>query len=254
MLLKDAEKLGLFVEKIENFSSLPDKEVVDHFSFFIMTTLKASRIQVFQLEDCFDALNLRPYSRIAAYLSEESTKKKVGKYVRPKTGGYVLERSAFKKIEEKIEKSPQRKVVTRSLESLVSRIKDFREASFLQEALNCLSVGSNRAAIVMVWSLAMYHMQNYILARKLKNFNQELAKSSLKIKAIKSYDDFSELKEIKVLELMRASKAITNDVWKILDIKLGIRNTAGHPSNVVIGESKTDDFISDLVENVVLKY
>lgn len=41
---------------------------------------------------------------------------------------------------------------------------------------------------------------------------------------------------------------------KLLDNRLGIRNSAAHPSSVVISEVKTTDFIIDLVENVVAKY
>jgi hypothetical protein len=36
--------------------------------------------------------------------------------------------------------------------------------------------------------------------------------------------------------------------------KLGIRNTAGHPSTVTVHGSKAANFIEDLVENVILKF
>jgi hypothetical protein len=41
---------------------------------------------------------------------------------------------------------------------------------------------------------------------------------------------------------------------KILDEKLGIRNTSAHPSAVTIKPSKVVEFIDDLVENVIRKY
>ena len=45
-----------------------------------------------------------------------------------------------------------------------------------------------------------------------------------------------------------------NDVHKILTTKLGIRNSAAHPSTVVITQVQAEDFITDLINNVVLKY
>lgn len=38
-----------------------------------------------------------------------------------------------------------------------------------------------------------------------------------------------------------------------MDEKLGIRNSAGHPSGVRISGHKATEFIIDLVENVLLK-
>jgi len=54
--------------------------------------------------------------------------------------------------------------------------------------------------------------------------------------------------------MMRAANIITNDVRKILDTKLGIRNTSAHPSSVVISDVKATDFILDLIQNVVLPF
>jgi hypothetical protein len=45
----------------------------------------------------------------------------------------------------------------------------------------------------------------------------------------------------------------TNPGVKILDEKLGKRNSAAHPSGVKIGHLQADAFIDDLVRNVVLK-
>jgi len=43
-------------------------------------------------------------------------------------------------------------------------------------------------------------------------------------------------------------------VRKILDTKLGIRNSYAHPSTVKLPKSKALEFIEDLVNNVILKY
>ena len=62
------------------------------------------------------------------------------------------------------------------------------------------------------------------------------------------------LKEKDFIEICRSAAIVTNDVKKILDEKLGIRNTAGHPSTVKVHPRKAANFIEDLVENVILKF
>lgn len=54
--------------------------------------------------------------------------------------------------------------------------------------------------------------------------------------------------------MCRSSGVISNDIRKILDTKLGIRNSFAHPSSVYITEIKAIDFITDLVQNIILKY
>ena len=67
-------------------------------------------------------------------------------------------------------------------------------------------------------------------------------------------DDFSvDLKESEVLEIAKAANAITNDIYKVLEPKLGRRNSAAHPSSVTIGPLQMEEFIDDLVTNVILK-
>ena len=90
---------------------------------------------------------------------------------------------------------------------------------------------------------------------KILDFNVELGKrTDTKIKKITIKDDFTDLKESIFIEVMRAARIITNDVRKILEEKLGTRNTCSHPSDIIIHESKVVNFIEDLVDNVILKY
>jgi hypothetical protein len=101
----------------------------------------------------------------------------------------------------------------------------------------------------------MDHLYDYVLKNKLTAFNVELAKKGWKLTAIISKDDFSEIKKEKdFIEICRAANVFNNDVRKILDEKLGIRNTAGHPSTVTVRGNKAASFIEDLVENVILKF
>jgi hypothetical protein len=107
----------------------------------------------------------------------------------------------------------------------------------------------------MVWTLALDHLQKYIFGSKLAEFNEAISKDSdRKLKSIINYDDFSEIKEVKLIELMRCGKIISNDVKKILSEKLGTRNSAAHPSGITFSGSKATEFISDLINNIIIKY
>ena len=109
----------------------------------------------------------------------------------------------------------------------------------------------------MSWNLALDHLFEYILKNKLSDFNLVLSANTdkrIKIKSITTKDDFSEIPENKIIEFCRSSKIISNDVRKILDTALGIRNSAAHPSNIKFMESKTISFIEDMITNIVLKY
>ena len=107
----------------------------------------------------------------------------------------------------------------------------------------------------MVWVLTMDHLQKYTFGSKLTEFNAAIgAHPDKKMELIVAYDDFAELKESRVIELMRSAGIISSDVRKILDEKLGIRNSAGHPSGITFSGHKTTEFALDLIENVLLKF
>jgi hypothetical protein len=142
------------------------------------------------------------------------------------------------------------------LQFLTEKIKSDESREFLEEAVSCLNVGAKRAAIVMTWILTIDTLQEYIFTRKnkLDDFNKEWLKTNNKNKSITNIKEFSDIKEERFIELCRASGIIDNNERKILDVKLGIRNTASHPNKIKIKDSKVIDFIEDLIENILNKF
>lgn len=139
--------------------------------------------------------------------------------------------------------------------ALLNRVTRDDARTFLVEADRCLRASAPRAAIVMTWIVVLDHLYEYVLKRKLPEFNAELAKRDLKrLSPVVEKTDFTEIKDKDFIELCRAAKVFDGDVKKILDEKLGVRNTAGHPSTVAVRDTKAAEFIQDLVENVVLKF
>lgn len=112
----------------------------------------------------------------------------------------------------------------------------------------------------MAWNLAYDHLCNYVLKKKLTEFNTQYpttyAKKHTKarMKTVKMIDDFAELKESEVVQICRSANIITNGVYKILNEKLGKRNTYAHPSNIAVSPLTAEEMIVDLINNVVLKY
>jgi hypothetical protein len=145
--------------------------------------------------------------------------------------------------------------VHKLLSELPEKISNASEKAYLEEALICFKHKAFRAAIVMTWNLAFDHLCHLVLQSHLPAFNTQLPKSFPKadIAAVNNRDHFTELKESQVLQVCKSANIISGSVHKILKEKLDRRNLAAHASGVSIFESTAEEYIKDLVENVVLK-
>ena len=247
------EYLNLFITRFSDFADWPATKQVDYLVYYLLTQPDTESATVADIEKCMTLLDLRPYSRLSVYLSEE-VKKRGGRYIKH-SKGYRLERSAFDEIRLAVDAEPKRVQVAKQLLDLIPKLTDSQERKFLEEAIRSYRVESYRAAIIMAWILTMDHLQKFTFGNYLTEFNTALsAHSDKRMKPIIAYDDFSDLKESRIIELMRSANIISNDVRKILDEKLGIRNSAGHPSAISFSTHKTTEFALDLIENVLLKY
>jgi hypothetical protein len=251
-------ELESFVARVPDFSSLTPAAQLEYFAYFLTEIRREEGISSARIEECFDVLRLPKYSNIHAYVANHSRKSKTRPpvFVRIK-GKCYLHREQSAKLASSLKGSHLVVAVKSDLRDLLPKIQDPNQKSFLEEALACFEVKAYRASIIMVWILAMDHLFHYILTHRLAAFNKVLAANTdkrIKISTIATRDDFGEIPEGKFIEFCRSAKIISNDVRKILDAKLGIRNTCAHPSGVTISEPKAIDAIDDLVNNVILKY
>ncbi len=249
----EREKLDLYVSRLEGFATWTQSKQIDYLAYYLSIQQGVESFTAKDIEKCITLLALRPYARLSVYLSE-SAGKKDGKYVKT-AKGYRLERAAFDSIRVIVDAEPHRVHVSQQLADLIPKIKDSQEQAFLQEAIRCYRVEAYRATIVMVWTLTMDHLQKYIFGQWLTEFNAAIAAHpDKKMKPLVNYDDFGDLKESRIIELTRSANIISNDIRKVLDEKLGIRNSAGHPSGIAFSGHKTTEFALDLIENILLKY
>lgn len=251
-------ELESFTSSVKGFFKLRSREQIDYFVYFFTINQGIDTIQATSIRDCFLILNLLPYSRISAYLLDNSKSKDrfPPKFLRLKNG-YQLHRAHRLLLETNVLNKPIKAKVKKELHDLLKIVKNSDENEFFNEAINCFEISAYRASIIMVWNLTVDHLYEYIIANKLVDFNIALSKNTdkrIKIAAIRIKDDFSEIPENKFIEFCRSAGIVSNDVRKILDEKLGIRNTYAHPSNLKVHESKAVEFIEDLIVNIVQKF
>ncbi len=249
------ENLDEFISKIEGFEELHPNRQCDFFVLYLTEFEGKSGVRPKDIEGCFNKLRLKSVSNISRYLST-NTSGPTPKFLKEKDA-YHIERKLVIKLKGEIKLDKPFLEVNKNLRSLLSYLKNNSEQTFLEEAIKCFEVQAFRPSIVMVWILTIDHMYEFIITNKLTEFNAALARVTdrrIRVTTVASKDDFSDIPEGKFIEITRSAGIISNDVRKILDEKLGIRNSAAHPSNITIGRGKTFDFIEDLINNVILKY
>ncbi len=243
-----------FTQSIPTFDQLPDAQLIELFGYFLQKN-GVSPFKPSNIDSCFDSCDLPKPTWTRVHLNKHS-KGKVKKFLK-ETDGYRLARSTLKEVESLIGDEVPNAQISQVLADLSSQFSDQIEKAFLEEAILCFKTHAHRATIVMVWILTMDHLYRYVLSHKLTEFNSALSKQTdkkIQSLAINDRDDFTEIKESKFIEILRSAKIITNDVRKILDQKLGIRNSASHPSSTIFSARKTEEFVEDLITNVVLKF
>lgn len=249
------EGASRFFNSIEDSSRLSEAELIDLFVYYLTVEAEYDAANATNVAECFKACDLTPPTRTAPHLSE-GLKSKPQKFVKV-DGGYKLQRHYREALSKRL--GAERVVAQTSVElrRLEGKLLEGARKGFLKETIDCFEIGANRATIIMCWLLVMDHLFELVLVRHLESFNAELAKVSdkrVKVSKVVVRDDFEGIPEGKFIELLKAASIISNDVRKILDQKLGTRNSCAHPSGVAIKGSKVIDFVEDLVENVLLKY
>lgn len=242
-----------YIVSIEDFYKADSKDQTDYLAFYLVYHKGLDLFTPKDIMAVCTELNLQPHGRLAPYFSEQA-KSKTGKYIKLNKG-YQLHAPFRSELEQKIAKAPILVVLDQELERQIASVTDIYERDLLEEAARCYKVKAYRAAVVMIWAVTMSHIHSYVFAEELVAFNSAISRDSdKKLKPVKKVEDFGEMKEIKFIELLRSASIITNDTKKILEEKLGIRNTAAHPSKTHLKESKATEFGQDLIANIILAY
>jgi hypothetical protein len=248
--------LKTLIGGIEGFADWTHADRIRLFAWFQHAAKDLPTFTTSDISACYDSLNYeRP--NVSQYLSDMASRKPPA--LLRKGGGYALEARIRAEYEAKYGKRGATIAVDKALAELPGKVPDKAEKDFLQEVLICFRNGACRAAIVMMWNLAYFHLCYYILKHKLAEFNAAYPTrlggihKKAKIQTITRYEDFSvDLEESEVIAIAKAAGVITHDQWKILDGKLGRRNSAAHPSTVAFLAIHTEECILDLATNIIL--
>lgn len=240
-----------FTRDVPEFQNKSSPEKIEIFAWFLHEIKGQERLSAAELSGCFDAIHEPRPSNIHRDLSSLCERKPARMLKDVK--GYRLASTTRSELGEKFQVRQTTVKTTALLDGLATRVTDPAQRTFLVETLICFKNQAYRAAIVMAWNLAFSDVVDRILAKDLDRFNAQRAKAFLKTKEVTKRSDFEDLKESTMLEIARGAGILSASSFKILDEKLGKRNTAAHPSIVIVSPVTAEEVIHDLVENIMLR-
>lgn len=246
------DELRSRIAGISGFAGLGHADKVRIFAWLQHHLFKRDRFSTGNINWCYDTLAYAP-SNTSQYL-----KNMEGKELLKDASGYRCEAKFRADYDAKYGEHQITVSIRQMVMDLVNELPELGEKDIFQEALICLKNDAGRAAIIMVWNIAFYHLCQYILKHKLAEFNNRIPlRYPKKWKAadmplIKRYEDFGdEMSEREVIEVANSATIITGTIHKVYVEKLGKRNDAAHPSQAHITQIQAEGFIDDLINNTV---
>ncbi|CAG1011526.1 hypothetical protein ANAEL_04202 [Anaerolineales bacterium] len=253
-----------FLSQFGDPTNLSQRSLVIAFAYYLRQEEGKLEFKPVDIQVCFQKALLKAPTKPAALLGSLAQGKKPSLLKSSLRGNYSLSIYGLQEVQDALASTPNTaaglsaflETALPYLQRTVAKITDENRRKFLAEAMACLGVQAKRATIVMTWLVTLDHLYDFILTKKLSEFNTALGRRTDRHahKVITSKDDFSDIPENIFIEVSRSADIISNDVRKILDEKLGIRNSCAHPSAIEIHDSKVINFIEDLVDNVIVKY
>jgi hypothetical protein len=251
-----ASELEQLVESIDRFDSWGHAEKIRFFAWFIHSKKDQDRFDPAALRLCYEEIDIEKPSNINPYIA--TLEKKKPKDILRDGRGLYLPRHVKDDLEQRYGQRKSTVQITKLLADLPQRVPDLAERTFLDEAMTCFRYEAFRAAMVMAWNLAFHHLCDFVLTKKLTEFNTQWPLNfpgmHKKPKQIAKMEDFAdELKESEVITICGSARIITGDMQNVLTVGLKRRNTAAHPSGATITQTQAEAHIEDLVLNFVLK-
>ena len=247
----NAAKLESYVETISNFEKLKLETQILVFGYYIQQKEKVPNFEHKMIKQCFELSDFPSPQNIASRLVKLEGKHWLVK----NNGGYRVERTTLKSLETNVLGKPQLKIISSKLEKLPQLLQT-PEKEYVNEILGCLRIEAYHAAIVLMWSISISHLRNFIIDKKTQEFNTVLSnhpKNALKKISISKYDDFENIGDSDFLDILYSLNITSKNQKKLLKEKLDIRNTYAHPNTMTLTVNKTNSFIEDLVNDVIIK-
>jgi hypothetical protein len=247
------DDLRAFIAGIDGFATKGNADKIRMFAWLQHFLFKHERFKTGAINWCYDTLDYQP-GNTSQYL-----KNMEGKELLKDAAGYRCEGKFRAKYDELYGEHDITVNVRQMVKDLAKLLPELGEQDIFQEALKCLRHDAGRAAIIMVWNIAFYHLCQYILKHKLNEFNNRIPIryprkwSAANMPLISKYEDFGdEMSEREVIEVASSEGIIDHNLFKVYKEKLDKRNSAAHPSTQHVTQVQAEGYIDDLIRNTVL--
>jgi len=239
-----------FVAQVVGFDKLGATDQIRAFIWYLHVHRNSERLSSKAVGDCFEELHMHKPTNLSQLIANL-----VGRDLIKDTAGLVrLAKTARDKLDSQYADRAETAMVDKLLSDLPGKLSSVDQQDYLNEALVCFRYKAFRAAAVMTWNVVYDHLVTVIVGKHLAAFNTQLAINFTgKKKAVATRDDFQKLKESDVIDVCNAGALVSKEVAKVLTDKLDKRNSAAHPSGSKLDKLQAEAFISDLVNNAMLK-
>lgn len=216
-----------------------------------------------EIKDAIEQSRQASPSNISQVLSSLRQQKLVNKTRR---GGYSLTTAGINVIAKKVEEtgvtlddeiSMTVKDISESLHKEILNIADADEQRYVAEAVRCLRLPDPalRAAVLMGWIAAIYHLRKKVESIGFSNFNaafKQLYPQS-KRKPVEDFHDLEDYKDIELLEVCEKLRVYDRAVKNRLLYCLDLRNGCAHPTIVIPKIDVVKAFFAEIIEYVLTK-
>lgn len=132
------------------------------------------------------------------------------------------------------------------LKTVAANISDAIIRAYIEEGIDCLSIGALKAGVVFVWAGAVRTLQERVLAAGLPQANAAIQTHDTKAREVKKLDDFQYIKESTLLLAAEGVGVLDKAERTTLEENLNLRNKCGHPNKYDPGIKKASSFIEDV--------
>jgi hypothetical protein len=244
------------VARVPEFNGWNHAERIRFLMWYLHTQRKQEYVRPGDVRSCLAELRIDGPASYSPFFHAMVSRKP--KEALRTSKGYQLERRVREAFNAKYAQRGSMQALTKELQDLESKVANADQRAYLDEAIICFKNKAFRAAIVMSWNLGYDHLLRYIFndPQRLADFNRQLQVVYQKkppVAAINKFDDFGFMKEDQVLTVGKSATILSNSRHKVMKEKLDRRNAVAHPGGLVVNDVTAEEFIRDLIDNVIVK-
>lgn len=146
--------------------------------------------------------------------------------------------------------SPAAMKVATDLRLHMAKIVNVNTKAYVEEAIKCHEAELYRSAVVMSWLAAVDVLHHEVVANHLHAFNAEAKRIDVKWKTAQTADDLGRMGEDDFLNRLASISVLGKNAKEELLKCLKLRNGAGHPNSLKIGQNMVASHLETLLLNV----